>query len=1099
MVALPTASTALALPPLDCSLIFPELIAFQMERNPTFPMFVYPNERVPGTTTEISLLEFGRAAHRIAHALRPSRQGPDGQIVMIIANTDTILHHAVVAGMSIAGLVPFPVSSRNSAAAIVNMMKETNCSWIVTLAHAHQGLINAICRESDGAQLILDELPTLARAFPKLGKEVAADPFDPYPPSQKRPALDSPAIYIHSSGSTGFPKPIAHSYQIQIQWQAQPGIRGYPDAPGSRRVSGMALPPFHIFGLAAGLYTPISCLITAAVHPPRTEMDPHAQPVIPTSDNIIECVRQTKCDYLMTVPTFLEQMATSEEAIEVLKTMKLVCFGGGPLPGKAGDALRAAGVPIGITYGGTEFGSPVAVPDKKDIADGDWGWLRFSDEIQVRWAPQGDDTYECQILSTENNRMAVENLPDVRGYATADLFVKHPTKDMWKIVARVDDVVILASGEKTVPAPIESVISSSPLVKGTVMFGRERNQAGILIEPRPEHAIDVNDENAVIEFRNKIWPVVEEANKASPAFSRIFKEMILIASSDKPMLRAAKGTVQRKGTLQAYETEINVLYDAVEASSLSPDGLAGPSAWTSEVLEEWLLEHASVISHGHHLDPSTDLFIQGFDSLSATYLRNQLLGALRKSSDPDIKKAVSHIPQNVVFENPTIQLLSSRVVDLVKGNGAEQVIDAREQHKQAIDVMIEKYSIGLNGPADGILDDGGITKSIEPAIVLLTGSTGGLGSFLLARLLESPLVERIYALNRPSAKASIDQRQRSAFSDRGLPAHLLDSKKLVHIVADASKERCGLSSALYAEVCDSITVIIHNAWRLDFNLAMSSFEDSVRATRNLVDLGLDSPLRQNLRFLFTSSVASAQSWDNANGPFAEEVQLDSSVAVGGGYGESKYATERVLVKSGLYATSFRIGQIVGGQDGCWATTDWFPIIVKSSIALGVLPDAYGVVSWLREEDVAGAILDVTFAEEAPPPVLNLVNPRSAPWADVIRPVRNYIIKEKGLPGDALPIVPFTDWFVLLEKEAGCASGDTLAKIPAIQLLEFCRAMALGDQVTRQTRPTITEAGGMTNFSTNKSQRVSQTMARMQPIGEAEAESWVRYWISKGYF
>jgi hypothetical protein len=37
MASLRTTSTALELPPLDCSLIFPDLIGFQMERNPTFP------------------------------------------------------------------------------------------------------------------------------------------------------------------------------------------------------------------------------------------------------------------------------------------------------------------------------------------------------------------------------------------------------------------------------------------------------------------------------------------------------------------------------------------------------------------------------------------------------------------------------------------------------------------------------------------------------------------------------------------------------------------------------------------------------------------------------------------------------------------------------------------------------------------------------------------------------------------------------------------------------------------------------------------------------------------------------------------------------
>lgn len=50
----------------------------------------------------------------------------------------------------------------------------------------------------------------------------------------------------------------------------------------------------------------------------------------------------------------------------------------------------------------------------------------------------------------------------------------------------------------------------------------------------------------------------------------------------------------------------------------------------------------------------------------------------------------------------------------------------------------------------------------------------------------------------------------------------------------------------------------------------------------------------------------------------------------------------MIVQSGLHATSLRIGQIAGGHGGAWATTDWFPIIVKSSIALGALPEAAGV-------------------------------------------------------------------------------------------------------------------------------------------------------------
>lgn len=97
-------------------------------------------------------------------------------------------------------------------------MKKTNCSRIVTLHHAHSGLVENIRGEIAGGKLVVDELPMLSYAFPKLGNEVEADPFVPYPAPTSRPDLDSPAIYIHSSGSTGFPKPIRHSHRVQISW-----------------------------------------------------------------------------------------------------------------------------------------------------------------------------------------------------------------------------------------------------------------------------------------------------------------------------------------------------------------------------------------------------------------------------------------------------------------------------------------------------------------------------------------------------------------------------------------------------------------------------------------------------------------------------------------------------------------------------------------------------------------------------------------------------------------------------------------------------------------------------------------------------------------
>ena len=233
-----------------------------------------------------------------------------------------------------------------------------------------------------------------------------------------------------------------------------------------------------------------------------------------------------------------------------------------------------------------------------------------------------------------------------------------------------------------------------------------------------------------------------------------------------------------------------------------------------------------------------------------------------------------------------------------------------------------------------------------------------------------------------------------------------------------------------------VNVIIHNAWRLDFNLSLSSFDSNIRGTHHLVDFALTARHASSLRFLFTSSVTSASSWDLSKGRYPEDVVLDAEYAVGSGYGEGKYVAERVrysseikmtenspslkqiLAQSGLQSTSFRIGQVSGGlPNGAWATTDWVPIFVKSSLELGALPLATGVVSWLPMHAVAQALLDVALSTGTrKQPALNIVHPRPVAWTSIISAVNDALVQEDVVK-ERLPVVEFSKWFELLETKA----------------------------------------------------------------------------------
>ena len=49
----------------------------------------------------------------------------------------------------------------------------------------------------------------------------------------------------------------------------------------------------------------------------------------------------------------------------------------------------------------------------------------------------------------------------------------------------------------------------NPMVTGVMMFGRGREQAGVLIELHEDYAWDdPNDDQKLTEFRNKIWYVI---------------------------------------------------------------------------------------------------------------------------------------------------------------------------------------------------------------------------------------------------------------------------------------------------------------------------------------------------------------------------------------------------------------------------------------------------------------------------------------------------------------------------------------------------------------------------------------------------------------
>jgi hypothetical protein len=102
-------------------------------------------------------------------------------------------------------------------------------------------------------------------------------------------------------------------------------------------------------------------------------------------------------------------------------------------------------------------------------------------------------------------------------------------------------------------------------------------------------------------------------------------------------------------------------------------------------------------------------------------------------------------------------------------------------------------------------------------------------------------------------------------------------------------------------------------------------------------------------------------------------------------------------------------------------------MLASSIALGCLPDAEGVSSWLPFDVVGQAVLDVAFGKETPERALHLVHPRPTPWRNIMEATSDMLVKS-GVTEGRLPLVNVDQWFSKLQEASVGASDETMKRI-----------------------------------------------------------------------
>ena len=249
---------------------------------------------------------------------------------------------------------------------------------------------------------------------------------------------------------------------------------------------------------------------------------------------------------------------------------------------------------------------------------------------------------------------------------------------------------------------------------------------------------------------------------------------------------------------------------------------------------------------------------------------------------------------------------------------------------------------------------------------------------------------------------------------------------------------------------------------------------------------------------------------------------------GTGYAASKLVGEKIveasIANTGANASIMRIGQLVGDTKvGWWNDTEIFPLVIRSAVTMGVLPELEGVRGvWLPVDVCAAGIVEIegmdASSQQQPEPaetngqkqqqgrlVHNITSPHVFSWTDDLLPA----LQKLGLQFDN---VSMEEWLRRLRQLATpsppaqissptppppptAAADPTLN--PALKLIDFFE-----DFFARGTSAGLSGDAARIVFDTSEAGRKSRSLRDVEGVLESGLLGkmmgvWMGRWTGNG--